>query len=197
MPDWQSRIVGHGEEAPDQLLANPKNWRIHPKSQQSAMEAVLDKVGWVQDVIVNRQTGNMIDGHMRVSLADRRNEKTVPVVYVDLSPEEEDLVLATLDPLGDLAATDRAQLSELLGELDRTTMVDELASLLVELEPDPGSGGKPLMDLSVGGAAAQLEQLVYYPTVTDAAVIRKALDSVAGETDTEKLVALAQAHLDG
>ena len=25
-------IVGHGEEAPDLLLANPRNWRVHPSS---------------------------------------------------------------------------------------------------------------------------------------------------------------------
>ena len=29
-PTWRNRIVGTGEEAPDQLLANPANWRIHP-----------------------------------------------------------------------------------------------------------------------------------------------------------------------
>ncbi len=29
---WRSRIVGSGEEAPDQLLANPANWRIHSKA---------------------------------------------------------------------------------------------------------------------------------------------------------------------
>jgi len=28
---WRNRITGSGEEAPDQLLANPANWRIHPK----------------------------------------------------------------------------------------------------------------------------------------------------------------------
>jgi hypothetical protein len=31
---WRNRIVGSGEEPPDQLLANPANWRIHPGSQQ-------------------------------------------------------------------------------------------------------------------------------------------------------------------
>lgn len=31
---WRNRIAGAGEEAPDQLLANPANWRIHPKAQQ-------------------------------------------------------------------------------------------------------------------------------------------------------------------
>ncbi len=25
---WQNRIVGYGEEAPDQLMANPDNWRV-------------------------------------------------------------------------------------------------------------------------------------------------------------------------
>jgi len=31
---WRNRITGHGDEAPDQLLANPRNWRIHPAGQQ-------------------------------------------------------------------------------------------------------------------------------------------------------------------
>lgn len=53
-PSWHNRIVGTGEESPDQLLANPRNFRIHPKHQQDALEGVLNEVGWVDDVIVNR-----------------------------------------------------------------------------------------------------------------------------------------------
>jgi hypothetical protein len=34
---WRNRIIGSGQEAPDQLLANPANWRIHPKAQQDAL----------------------------------------------------------------------------------------------------------------------------------------------------------------
>jgi len=48
---WRNRIVGSGEEAPDQLLANPANWRIHPKAQQDALAGALDQVGWVQQVL--------------------------------------------------------------------------------------------------------------------------------------------------
>ena len=47
---WRSRIAGSGEEAPDQLLANPSNWRIHPKAQQDALVGALDQVGWVGQV---------------------------------------------------------------------------------------------------------------------------------------------------
>ena len=31
-PTWRNRITGTCEEAPDQLLANPDNWRIHSKA---------------------------------------------------------------------------------------------------------------------------------------------------------------------
>ena len=135
--DFKSRIVGHGEEAPDQLLANPANWRIHPRAQQDAMKGVLDQVGWVQSVIVNRVTGHLIDGHMRVSLALREDAKTIPVAYVELTPEEESLVLATLDPLSALAGTDKEKLAELLAEV--STDSAELANVLNNLGND-GSG---------------------------------------------------------
>jgi predicted RNA binding protein with dsRBD fold (UPF0201 family) len=114
---WQNRIVGEGVERPDQLLANPSNWRIHPKHQQDALSAVLDNVGWVQRVIINRTTGHIVDGHLRVSLAISRNEAEVPVVYVDLTEDEELTVLATIDPLSAMAATDSAKLAELLASV--------------------------------------------------------------------------------
>ena len=114
---WRNRIVGHGEEAPDQLLANPRNWRLHPKHQQDALAGVLSEVGWVQDVIVNRTTGHVVDGHARVGIAISQREASVPVVYVELTPDEEAKVLATFDPLGAMAGADREQLAELLGDV--------------------------------------------------------------------------------
>ena len=114
---WANRIVGHGEEAPDQLMANPRNWRVHPASQQRALEQALSTVGWIQEVIVNRTTGHVVDGHLRVTLAMRRGEPTVPVKYVELSDDEERLALATLDPIAAMAAADKDQLSSLLDEL--------------------------------------------------------------------------------
>lgn len=131
---WRNRIVGHGEEAPDQLLANALNWRIHPKAQQEALSGVLDEVGWVQDIIVNRRTGNVVDGHLRASLAIGRGEQSVPVVYVDLDEHEERLILATIDPLAGMAVTDTEQLASLLGEITvtDTALTEMLAGLGVK-----------------------------------------------------------------
>lgn len=33
---WKNRIVDHGEETPDAILANPRNWRAHPDQQKDA-----------------------------------------------------------------------------------------------------------------------------------------------------------------
>ncbi|HSW41051.1 MAG TPA: hypothetical protein VLM76_00890, partial [Patescibacteria group bacterium] len=136
---WRNRITGSGEEAPDQLLANPANWRIHPKAQQDALAGALDTVGWVGQVLVNQRTGFVVDGHARVALALSRGEPTVPVLYVDLAPDEEALVLATLDPIGAMAGRDDEKLRSLLADVT----VDDagLLALLGDLAGnDPKAG---------------------------------------------------------
>tara|TARA_R110000824_G_scaffold38540_1_gene117623 strand:- start:672 stop:1214 length:543 start_codon:yes stop_codon:yes gene_type:complete len=124
---YENKIVGTGTEHPEQLLANPNNWRIHPKGQQDALESLLDDVGWVQNIIVNQRTGHVVDGHMRAAVAISRNETEVPVLYVDLTEEEERKVLASLDPIGSMAGTDTQLLAELLENL---SMPDSLTDLL-------------------------------------------------------------------
>lgn len=129
---WRSRIVGHGEENPAELTANPLNWRIHPGQQRQAVMEALDQVGWVQEVVVNRTTGNLLDGHLRVEIALDRGEPTVPVQYVELSEEEERLVLASLDSLAALAVPNSDNLAALLDGL--AVQGDALAGVLADLQ---------------------------------------------------------------
>lgn len=129
---WRNRIIGIGEESPEQLLANPRNFRIHPQFQQDALEGVLAEIGWLQDVIVNRRTGFVVDGHLRVKLAMRHHQASVPVKYVDLSEDEEALALATLDPISALAATDPNILNDLLNEA--STGSAAVAQMLTDLQ---------------------------------------------------------------
>jgi len=155
---WRNRIVGTGEEAPDQLLANPANWRIHPKPQQDALNDALDDIGWIQQVVVNRQSGHLIDGHLRVSLAMRNNEPTVPVLYVDLDPREEALALATLDPIAAMAAADKQQLDALLREVDTGSAA--LQEMLSDLAAKSGlEYGKPEAVEDPGAQIDRAEEL--------------------------------------
>lgn len=130
---WDNRIIGHGEESPDDLLAHPNNWRIHPKEQQDALGTVLDSVGLVQSVVVNQRSGFVVDGHLRIALALRSGQKSIPVTYVDLSDDEERLILASLDPIGAMAVPDKEKLSELLDSIDREdATIEALAQAIAE-----------------------------------------------------------------
>jgi hypothetical protein len=72
----------------------------------------------IQRVIVNKQTGNLIDGEMRVELAIEKKQSTIPVVYVNLSREEELIALAYYDSVGDMAEIDLDALTTLTKEFD-------------------------------------------------------------------------------
>ncbi|TXH02721.1 MAG: hypothetical protein E6R07_14435 [Nevskiaceae bacterium] len=138
-PDtWRSRIVGEGEISPADLLANPYNFRVHSTEQGRAIDGALDEIGWIQRVIVNRTTGHVVDGHLRVSRALRRNEPTIPVVYVELTENEERIALATLDPIAAMAGTDADLLNELLAQVEATN--EPLLEFLQELQPQLGTG---------------------------------------------------------
>ena len=133
---FRNRIVGSGEESPAKLLANPKNWRVHSREQERALEGMLDELGWLQTVIVNKTTGHLVDGHLRLELAKKRGERKIPVVYVKLTEAEENLALALLDPLGDLATKDEKRLEKLLQELEPGDA--ELQALLAKMEDEIG-----------------------------------------------------------
>lgn len=128
----RNRIVESGTADPTELVENPKNWRVHPEFQREALETVLDTVGWVQDVIVNRTTGLIVDGHLRVAVAVAREEKSIPVKWVELSEAEEATVLATIDPLSSFAQVDELALMKLIAEIDAENDLADLLALIAD-----------------------------------------------------------------
>lgn len=115
-PVWANRIVRYGEESPDQLLAHEKNWRIHTHVQEEALRRVFETVGVTQNIIVSERSGKCLDGHLRISMAISAGQPTLPVTYVDVTPEEESLVLATFDRITAMAGVDQEKLDELVAE---------------------------------------------------------------------------------
>jgi DNA modification methylase len=115
---WRSRIVGYGEESPGQLLANPFNFRVHNALQEKALGGVLREIGIVQNVLVNRSTGRMLDGHLRVAMAISDGQPKIPATYVELTEQEEKSVLATFDPLSAMAGQDEEIFKSLVDGMD-------------------------------------------------------------------------------
>lgn len=114
---WRNRIVGHGDVAPDQLEAHYANFRTHPGFQQEALTGLIHELGYTMPVLVSQRTGRVLDGHLRVTLALREDQATIPVTYVDVDEAEELLILSTADPLAAMAQADTAKLDALLRDV--------------------------------------------------------------------------------
>jgi hypothetical protein len=64
---------------------------------------------------IDKGIDTLIDGHCRVLLALRKSdEQPVPYFTVDLTPDEERIVLASYDPIGAMAVPDREKYAELV-----------------------------------------------------------------------------------
>jgi hypothetical protein len=100
-----------------ELLAHPANWRRHPPAQRAALERVLAAVGFA-GALLAREDGDgrlvLIDGHLR---ADTTPDLEVPVLVLDVNEQEAELLLATYDPIGDLAETNAAALASLMASI--------------------------------------------------------------------------------
>jgi DNA modification methylase len=128
----RNRIVGYGEERPDQLLANPGNFRRHPGVQLEALRGSLAELGWVKTILVNKITGHVVDGHARIEEAMRQGAAMIPVTYVELTEAEEKLALAVLDPITEMAHRDEEALKALLADVNTEdaglqALLDEMA----------------------------------------------------------------------
>ena len=129
-PGLINRIIANTMEDPKNLIANPDNFRLHPESQNAALRGSLKELGWLKSVLVNKTTGNIIDGHARVSEAIKQGV-LVPVDWVELSPHEEKMALAILDPITEMATRDQEILNGLLDQIE--TDDSGLKALLADL----------------------------------------------------------------
>lgn len=125
------RILNYRLVPPEDLLAHPSNPRRHPAAQRDALRASLRALGWVAPILVNVQTQHVLDGHARVEEALSAHVPQVPVLEVDLPPEDEPLFLSVYDPITALASYDQEQLAILLEDVQ--TDEAALQSLLSDL----------------------------------------------------------------
>ena len=112
----RDRIISFRRVPAKDLLPNPKNWRTHPDQQADALKGVLSEVGWA-DAVLARETEDglmLIDGHLRTEVAP---DAEIPVLVLDVSQKEADLILATHDPLAAMAEADAEKLEALLDEM--------------------------------------------------------------------------------
>lgn len=120
----------------DELRPNPRNWRVHPEAQQNVLRGILAEVG-IADAILARELEDgsleIVDGHLRSEL-----DGTVewPVLVLDVTKEEADKLLATLDPLVGMAEPDPEKLEALLAEVSSES--EAVEAMLKDLREEAG-----------------------------------------------------------
>lgn len=112
--------------------SNAKERRITPEAQ-SGLRASLTTFGEVQNIVVNKRSGFIVGGHERVEILISEGETDVDISEVDLGPEDEDLLRATLnnqaiagkftDSIGDLVERLQEDRESLLKSLRLDTLL--------------------------------------------------------------------------
>ena len=113
----RNRIVDVLDVPGSLIRVNGANWRTHPAEQKAALAGSLSTVGVVDVLkVVPHPTEPgaylLVDGHARAELLGP--DAVVKVAVLDLTPEEQRLVLATFDPLTQMSGIDRLALDKLL-----------------------------------------------------------------------------------
>lgn len=124
MSSWlKSRIAKYGQASPFSLVDNSANYRKHPTAQRRALESTISEVGYVQPVLVNIHNNHIVDGHLRVEIAREHAVTQIPVVYLDITEDEELYLLSTIDPITNMATIDQKLFDDLLGVISSESQI--------------------------------------------------------------------------
>ncbi len=109
----RDRIVELVRVRAGDLVDHPGNWRRHPERQRAALAAMLEEIGYANALVARREGDSLvlIDGHLRKGLDP---DQVVPVLVLDVSAEEAEKLLLTLDPIAALARPHPEALAALL-----------------------------------------------------------------------------------
>lgn len=120
---------------PDEVRPNAKNWRAHPQNQRDALRGVLAQVGIAAPVIAYETPEGLtlIDGHERMTVG-----VPFPCVILDVTEEEADVLLATFDPIGELATANQEKLAEILNDTAEKIQSEAVRQMLEHLQSKNG-----------------------------------------------------------
>lgn len=101
-------------------LDDLRPWLGNPRKNSDAIKAVADsirKFGFGAPLVARREDRQLIAGHTRLLAARRLGLTHVPVRYLDLSPEDAQLLALADNKLGEIAEWDDGMLGRILEEL--------------------------------------------------------------------------------
>lgn len=152
----RDRIREFKRVSPSLIRPNARNWRVHPDKQRNALKGSLADVGIVDALLCTEQPDGsyrLVDGHLR---AEEITQQDVPILVLDIDEREEAEVLATFDPIGELAETNHELLGSLCNDFNSTSAA--IQELLASKLHIPGLDGDDGDGEGAGGAPDQSDR---------------------------------------
>jgi len=108
-------------------LAKLKRAKYNPRKISDAalakLERSIDEFGLVEPIVVNKKTGyTVVGGHQRLRILEKRGEKSVECVVLEITPEKERLLNVALNNQNLAGEFDLPVLAELLKGLETTEL---------------------------------------------------------------------------
>lgn len=135
-----SRVINKGIEqvSIDLLKHHPRNAN---HGDVEAIKKSLAVNGWYGSVVVNTATKHILAGNHRVMAAKALGWETVPVQWVDVTPEEELRILVVDNRTTRIGQDDTTKITDILAELSNTPIgldgtgysADDLDALINDL----------------------------------------------------------------
>ena len=120
MAKYRDRIKRFDRVPQGTILKNPKNYAVHAAGQRSALRAMFEEVGIAGACIVyqSERCGGLtlIDGELR---DDELAGHLVPILELDVTDDEADKLLGTMNGIGLLVDIDRKRFDDLIASLPR------------------------------------------------------------------------------
>lgn len=127
------------------IRPHPNNWRVHPRKQVKQFEKIVEDIGFA-DVLIAYEANDgvltLIDGHMR---AGTNPDEILPTVILDVDDDEAEALLASIDPIGEMARANQEKLDQVMDNLraDVRERMKELPHVKREVERIAGHGPRP------------------------------------------------------
>lgn len=166
-------------------VLNPVPWNPRVDLQDGdpefeSLKRSMDEFGYVDPLVWNSRSGNLVGGHQRLKVLLARGVKRVKVSVVDLDDRREKALNLALNRIS--GEWDRPKLQEVFeqfkGDAEFQTLsgfTDEDIALLLDDDPPPGAGGD--------GDDDEVEMVTFKATAEQAETIRRAIEKLSSVQD--------------
>lgn len=116
--EWQANPFAMVRMNISELKPHPANYQLHPESQLDQIQASIEMHGFYRNVVIAADK-TILAGHGVVEAARRMGKKRVPVIQLDISPDDPKAlkVMTSDNEINNLAKVNDRALTELLKEL--------------------------------------------------------------------------------